>query len=78
MYKLTYSHADGLLQDARCNANGKTKVGDIEIGLEQMKDKLKAIFETRKNKQVYIQADTKVDYGVVAATMAEIRAALDA
>lgn len=57
------------------NANGKTKVGDIEIDLEQMKDKLKAIFETRKNKQVYIQADTKVDYGVVAATMAEIRAA---
>ncbi len=57
------------------NASGKTKVGDIEIGLEQMKDKLKAIFETRKNKQVYIQADTKVDYGVVAATMAEIRAA---
>lgn len=57
------------------NASGKTKVGDIEIGLEQMKDKLKAIFQTRKNKQVYIQADTKVDYGVVAATMAEIRAA---
>ena len=57
------------------NASGKTKVGDIEIGLEQMKDKLKAIFETRKNKQIYIQADTKVDYGVVAATMAEIRAA---
>ncbi len=56
-------------------ATGKTKVGDIEIGLEQMKEKLKAIFETRKNKQVYIQADTKVDYGVVAATMAEIRAA---
>ncbi len=57
------------------SANGKTKVGDIEIGTEQMKDKLKAIFETRKNKQIYIQADTKVDYGVVAATMAEIRAA---
>ena len=47
------------------NASGKTKVGDIEIGLEQMKDKLKAIFQTRKNKQVYIQADTKVDFGVV-------------
>ena len=57
------------------NANGKIKVGEIEISVDLMKDKLKAIFEARKNKQIYIQADTKVDYGVVAAAMAEIRAA---
>ena len=56
-------------------AKGQLKVGDIEIGMNQMKDKLKAIFETRKNKQIYIQADTKVDYGIVAEAMAEIRAA---
>ena len=57
------------------NAKGQTKAGDIEIGTNQLKEKLKAIFETRKNKQIYIQADSKVDYGVVAAAMAEIRAA---
>ena len=57
------------------NAKGQTKAGEIEIGTNQLKEKLKAIFETRKNKQIYIQADSKVDYGVVAAAMAEIRAA---
>ena len=36
---------------------------------------MKAIFEHRKNKQVYIQADKKVSYGLVAKTMAEVRAA---
>ncbi len=56
-------------------AKGQIKAGDIEINVDQLKDKLKAIFETRKNKQIYIQADTKVDYGVVAAAMAEIRLA---
>ncbi len=56
-------------------AKGQIKAGDIGIDMNQMKDKLKAIFETRKNKQIYIQADTKVDYGVVAEAMAEIRAA---
>ncbi|OFZ28686.1 MAG: protein TolR [Bdellovibrionales bacterium RIFCSPHIGHO2_01_FULL_40_29] len=57
------------------NAKGQVKVGDIEIEIDQMKEKLKAIFDIRKNKQIYIQADTKVDYGVVAQAMAEIRAA---
>ncbi len=32
-------------------------------------------FENKKNKQVYIQADRKVDYGFVAEAMAEVRAA---
>ncbi len=56
-------------------AKGQIKAGDIGIDMNQMKDKLKAIFEIRKNKQIYIQADTKVDYGIVAEAMAEIRAA---
>ena len=45
------------------------------IAMTDLKEKLKAIFEKRKNKQVYIQADRKVDYGFVAEAMAEIRAA---
>jgi biopolymer transport protein TolR len=43
--------------------------------MNELKTKLKAIFENRKNKQIYIQADRKVDYGFVAEAMGEIRAA---
>ncbi len=57
------------------DVKGQMKVGDIVVPGNQMKEKLKAIFNTRKNKQIYIQADKKVDYGVVAEAMADIRAA---
>ena len=57
------------------DSKGSIKVGEFPVAAAQMKEKLKAIFSTRKNKQIYIQADKKVDYGVVAEVMAEIRAA---
>lgn len=55
--------------------NRKLFIGDKPIPTEDLAARLKAIFETRKNKQVYLQADKAVDYGFVAETMAEIRAA---
>lgn len=55
--------------------NGRVTVGDAELPKESIQVKLKAIFQTRKNKQLYIQADKQVDYGVVAEVMGEIRAA---
>lgn len=57
------------------DSKGLMKIGDIAITMGQLKEKLKAIFEIRKNKQIYIQADRKVDYGQVAEAMAEARAA---
>lgn len=54
---------------------GKITAGKQQISLTELKEKLKAIFGTRKNKQIYIQADRKVDYGVVAEVMAETKAA---
>jgi biopolymer transport protein TolR len=57
------------------NANGKIKLGDNEISPDTLKQKVIAIFENRKNKQIYIQADKKVDYGTVAYVMGEIRMA---
>ena len=54
---------------------GKITAGKQQIALAELKEKLKAIFSTRKNKQIYIQADRKVDYGVVAEVMAETKAA---
>lgn len=53
----------------------KMTVAKTKIAMNEIRPKLKAIFEHRKNKQVYIQADRKVDYGVVAEAMAEVRAA---
>lgn len=50
-------------------------IGEAKVSAKDLRKKLTAIFATRKNKQVYIKADKKVEYGVVADAMAEIRAA---
>jgi biopolymer transport protein TolR len=50
-------------------------VGQAELKMATLKTKLQAIFQTRKNKQIYIQADRDVNYGTVAEAMGEIRAA---
>jgi biopolymer transport protein TolR len=55
--------------------NKKIYVGETTIPFEDLRKRLSAIFETRKNKQIYLQADRSVDYGLVAETMAEVRAA---
>ena len=57
------------------NKDRSISFGDSKIPLKEVQKKLKAIFETRKNKQVYIQADKNVDYGTVAQTMGEVRSA---
>jgi biopolymer transport protein TolR len=55
--------------------NRRLFAGKAEISIGQLRSKLTAIFEKRKNKQLYIQADRSVEYGVVAEAMGEIRAA---
>lgn len=57
------------------SADQKITAGKQAIAMKDLQVKLKAIFENRKNKQIYLQADRKVDYGYVAEAMAEIRAA---
>lgn len=56
-------------------ANRQVMLAKVPVKVDDLSNKLKAIFKNRKNKQVYIQADKKVDYGVVAEVMAEVRAA---
>ncbi len=53
----------------------KITVGGAAISSNDLRTRLEAIFEKRPNKQIYLQADKSVDYGFVAETMAEIRAA---
>jgi len=55
--------------------NRQLYVGETQIPTNDLQTRLKAIFATRPNKQIYLQADRSVDYGFVAETMAEIRAA---
>lgn len=57
------------------DSTGKIKISSTVINITDLKNKLKAIFENKKTKQIYIQADRKVDYGVVAEVMGEARAA---
>lgn len=57
------------------DAAGKIKAGKSVLKQADLSQKIKAIFEARKNKQIYIQADAKVDYGTVAYVMGEIRTA---
>jgi biopolymer transport protein TolR len=55
--------------------DGSLFAGEARLQMDSLAAKLKAIFSTRKDKQVYIQADRQVDYGTVAEAMGEIRAA---
>ena len=55
--------------------NKKIFVGSTHIPISQLGKKTAAILKERKDKQIYVQADKSVDYGVVAEVLAEIRAA---
>lgn len=53
--------------------NRKLYLGSAQIPMNTLSQKISAIMETRKNKQVNIQADKAVDYGVVAEAMGELK-----
>tara|TARA_B100001248_G_scaffold261136_1_gene251297 strand:- start:225 stop:650 length:426 start_codon:yes stop_codon:yes gene_type:complete len=55
--------------------NSQIFIGEASVSVNNLGEKIDAIFATRKNKQIYIQADKNVNYGVVAEVMGEVRAA---
>src|SRR5690606_28345713 len=55
--------------------NRKIYLGTAQIKMDVLSKKIAAIMETRKNKQVNIQADKTVDYGIVAQAMGELKSA---
>ena len=57
------------------NKKAEIFIADQQIPLSDLQKRLSAIFQTRDNKQVYLQADKSVHYGAVAEAMGEIRAA---
>lgn len=56
------------------NSKGQLTIGEAKITTDGLEQRLAAIFATRKNREIYIQADKAVNYGVVAEVMAEIKA----
>lgn len=56
-------------------SNRTILIGETHVEMSAINGKIKGIFKTRSDKQVYIKADRKVDYGVVAEVIADVKAA---
>ena len=56
-------------------SDNKIYVAKEEVQLQGLRKKLKAIFASRSNKQIYLKADKSVNYELVARALAEIRGA---
>ena len=54
--------------------NKKIYIGSVAFPLKDIQGKLKSIFKTRKNKEIYVEVDKSVPYEIVAKTLAEIQA----
>lgn len=54
---------------------GDVKVGGNTIPSAQVTEKLRATFASRQKKEIFIQADKSLPYGVVATVMAQAQAA---
>ncbi len=59
----------------KINRNKQIFIEDTQIPLEGLGVKAKVILDSRKNKNIYIQADKFLEYGFVAQTLASLRRA---
>ncbi len=55
--------------------NREIFIGSARIPLSEVGQKTLAVLKSRKDRQVYIQADKSVEYGVVAEALADLRSA---
>ena len=53
--------------------DGRTFVGKQEVAVAELTAKLKAVFEARGDKALYLRADREAPYGLVAKAMAAAR-----
>ena len=51
----------------------KIYIGDQPILLDNLKEKLSALFEHKTSQSVYLEADKKISYGMVAQVLGEIK-----
>lgn len=57
------------------NRNGTVEIAKNDIPSAQVTEKLRAIFEKREKKEIFIQADKGIPYGTVATVMSQAQAA---
>jgi len=57
------------------NKNGGVQIAGNSIPAAQLSEKLRAIFEKREKKEIFIQADKGIPYGTVASVMSQAQAA---
>jgi biopolymer transport protein TolR len=55
--------------------DGEIYIQKAEVPLADLESKIQAIFQTRQDRSVYLRADEKVAYGVVAKALAAMRQA---
>ncbi|MCF8028861.1 MAG: protein TolR [Desulfobacteraceae bacterium] len=55
--------------------NGAVHINDMEVGAENLGEKLEKIFENRNSPEVFLRADQNVSYGRVVMVMSEIKSA---
>jgi biopolymer transport protein TolR len=53
----------------------KIKIQTFEVTLDRLEPKLKLIYESRRDKEIYLKADKTIPYGFVTAVMAAVREA---
>jgi biopolymer transport protein TolR len=78
--QLPKTQSEGLTSDEErlvvtVKRDGKIFVQRAEVKLADLEQKMRIIFETRGNKEVFLRADTKVAYGNVAKTLSALRRA---
>lgn len=54
--------------------NGAITLGESDIAIDNIGQKIKAIIEVKDGSQIFIKADKRVEYGVVAEVIAELKA----
>jgi biopolymer transport protein TolR len=57
------------------NGDGQVFISDYEVSLDFLQEKLLKILEGRESREVFMNADKTVPYGVVVRVMSEIKAA---
>jgi len=55
--------------------NGKLYVAGSRLSMKNLPSKVKALTKQRKDKSIYIEADRRVSYGLVAQVMAQVKSA---
>ena len=75
---LPKTRSEGLASDEErlvvtVKKDGQIFVQRAQVELAELETKLTAILETRANKEVFLRADDKVAYGIVAKTLASLR-----